>query len=647
VKALVWKEVRELAPGFALFLGSCIALGVVDVAYNWRHERFVGISLIFCWLVSVVAALRGGANAFAREQRGQLSFLATWPVSRGQMWTAKVIVPVVKWIVLFGAAFGTCSGLLAMRGYAVGEVVRQLSPPDLWIIVAVWIGLFTLGLLASTAIPSAIGAAVAAVPLGALLIALYVYLYQDFIPGHLGPKLGLVLPDFQNAAHLMSVIVVGVICIISSALAFLRARMLETLKRTLAVIGSFIGLIAVAVGLSLGIAWFALRPSPPAEYHAGVDRTGQWITLHGKGGLPERGAIWAMDVEGERLHLIARGPVGWYGFSPATAQAVLDWGKDNQYHWLADLATGRLRRLPGRARNEGEEWGWWSPRGTYLALERGRLVKVSGRRIERVDIGEWPESEKTASVSRCFVGWAADESEMYVALTPSIVPVEGAEQIHTRLVAVSVPGGKKRLVGELEGGWSFWSLSPDGRWLAGYRTDIGSSQPPKARETMLVDLRSGGLHKLSGVNPSLYGWSPDARFVWCYGYRDREDHSTRYVAALEVPSLKVIAEVHREDLDGWVPMMPWVSPGGKKVLIGAYRPKPEAYQRASWIGDVDGSNLRKLDIKGKRAVGWTHDDNLIVQTEDNGLMRVDVETGDERVIYDRPLDQPTTATPPT
>lgn len=637
MKALVWKEVRELAPGFALFLGSCIALGVVDVAYNWHQKRFVGISLIFCWLLSMVAALAGGANAFAREQRGQLSFLGTWPASRGQIWAAKLLVPIAMWIVLFAASFGICIGLLAMRGYAAGEVMRDLSPPDLWINVAVWVGLFTTGLVASTAIPSTMGAAVGAVPVGALLIGLYVYLYEDLIPGHLGPKLGLVLPDFPQATHLMPVIVVGVISVISSALAFVRARMLESLKRTLAVITSFIGLIAVAVGLSLGIAWFMLRPSPPAEYYAHLDRTGQWIVLHARRQENDHGgSLWAMDVRGKRLHVVARGPIGWYGFSPATPEAVFSWGKDNQYHWLADLPTGRLRRLPGKARNEGDEWGWWSAKATYLALERGRLVKVSGRRIQRVDMGDWPESQKAAGASRDIVGWAPDERTMYVGRTLRSGPEQEGEESRTRLVAVSVPGGKTRLVREFEGVWYFWHTSLQGRWIVAYHMRHDGAEPGP---TWLVSLTSGDMLELSNLRPAYYGWSRDGTLMWCWGYEDEEDHRIRYVAVLEMPALRVIREFHRDDLEGFVPMHPWLSVSGEKVLIQAYRPKPEPYERAFWIADADGSNLRKLDIKAERVAGWTHDDDLIVQTEDHRLVRVDVESGDQRVIH-QPTSDP-------
>jgi hypothetical protein len=35
-------------------------------------------------------------------------------------------------------------------------------------------------------------------------------------------------------------------------------------------------------------------------------------------------------------------------------------------------------------------------------------------------------------------------------------------------------------------------------------------------------------------------------------------------------------------------------------------------------------------------VGWTHDDELIVKTEDNRLVRVNIETGSQDVVYTPP-----------
>lgn len=71
MKALIWKEVRELMPGFWLLLGTSWAVGVVDVAYNWHQDRGAGLSLVVCAVVSLVAALLAGANSYAREGRAE------------------------------------------------------------------------------------------------------------------------------------------------------------------------------------------------------------------------------------------------------------------------------------------------------------------------------------------------------------------------------------------------------------------------------------------------------------------------------------------------------------------------------------------------------------------------------------------------
>ena len=116
MRALIWKEVRELAPGFWLLVTASWVLGVVDVTYNWREERAVGISLAFVWLVSMVGALLAGANSFARETREQMVFLGSWPIPRMRIWLAKVLVPAVMWAAFVALAFGGCVALLALRG---------------------------------------------------------------------------------------------------------------------------------------------------------------------------------------------------------------------------------------------------------------------------------------------------------------------------------------------------------------------------------------------------------------------------------------------------------------------------------------------------------------------------------------------------
>ena len=643
MKALVWKEVRELAPGFALFVGSALALGVVDVAYNWHHKRFVGISLIFCWLISLVAALLGGANSFAREQRQQLSFLGTWPVSRRQMWAAKVLVPITTWLVLVVASFGICGGLLAMRGYDPMEVfIRDLIEMDAWVHVALWAGLFALGLVASTAIPSPIGAVIAAVPLGGLLIGLYAYLYGDFIPGQLGPKLGLALPDLAQTSHLLPALVMVAVCVISSAVGFLGARMLERLRRGVMVGASFVGLMGVAVGLSLGVAWFALRPEPPAEYGAEVDGSGEWVVLHAylsAGMAPPgrgRGPLWAVRVSGGPLRLIARGPTVGVIPSPGRPRIMLSWGSQEEFFWFADLPTGRLRRLPDMRPESGGDWGWPSPRGTYLARDERTVLRISEGRIELVDMREQEEGEERRARSRHIVGWAPDESAMYVQESAAIVPVDEEEACRRRLFAVSVPGGQRRLVVEIEGRWEVTDISPDGRWMVAYRSVPQPEDRPPAPETALIDVRSGELRELGGLWPTYRGWSPDGKYLWCRAWENRRDLKTYWVVVLEVPTLRVLTEVHPADIGGWIALAPWVSRSGEKVLITARDLERLWQKRTWWVADVDGGNLRELKITARDVVGWTHDDELIVKTEDNRLVRMNVETRSQEVVYTPP-----------
>jgi len=349
MRALIWKEVRELAPGFWLLLGSSWALGVVDVAYNWREDRAAGVSLGFCWLMSMVAALLSGANAFARESRAQTVFLGSWPVTRWRIWLAKVLVPAVMCALLLALAFGGCAGLLAMRGYdpsgALAEMIDFLAD-EWWMTAAVWVMLFGAGLLSSIALPSPMAAAVVAVTLVFGSIWAYATLYPR-VPAWFGPRLGLTLPDIGEVSHLPAALAFLALCVTTSAVVATRGLFREWPRRGWLAAGSLVGMLAAALALALGGAWVALRPGPLTAGDAQVEGSGRWILIDSR----TDDGLWAVDVEGERLHVLARGPVEW-GFESITASSrvMLGWqaGSGPHQYWVADPATGGRRHTARR-----------------------------------------------------------------------------------------------------------------------------------------------------------------------------------------------------------------------------------------------------------------------------------------------------------
>ena len=157
--ALMWKEARELAPVFGILLGACVAGGIADVASNWRADHFAGVSVSFCWLISLAAAFLAGANVFARESRGNLCFLSSWPVKRGEIWAAKLLVTASFLALLALLSPKICVGLLALRGYdaaIVLDTASSLAPAETFACLGV--ASFALALMFSTIVDSSLTA---------------------------------------------------------------------------------------------------------------------------------------------------------------------------------------------------------------------------------------------------------------------------------------------------------------------------------------------------------------------------------------------------------------------------------------------------------------------------------------------------------
>ncbi len=202
MKALIWKEFRELLPAFVVLLASAIILGIVDAAYNWNEQRFVGISLGFCWVMSLTAALLGGANTFARESGANLSFLSSWPVSRTRVWAVKVGVTVITLVVLITLSFAICMGLISRAGYDPVEALESCVPTPIIISVALAVGLFAFTLMVSTVTRSAMAAVALGTGAAGVCALGYYYAVSGYLVQRWGPWLGYYWPDLQFSTHI-------------------------------------------------------------------------------------------------------------------------------------------------------------------------------------------------------------------------------------------------------------------------------------------------------------------------------------------------------------------------------------------------------------------------------------------------------------
>jgi len=624
MRALIWKEVRELAPGFWLLLGSSWALGVVDVAYNWREDRAAGLSLGFCWLMSMVAALLAGANSFARESRQQTTFLGSWPTSRGRIWLAKVLVPAAMWALLVALAFGACAGLLAMRGHdptgALAEMTAFLAD-EWWLTAAVWALLFGAGVLVSVALPSPMGAALVAVVTCVGAAWGYVWLY-DVVPGWFGPHLGLVLPDIGEVSHLPPALVFLAVCTIVSAVVARRGVFRAWPRRALLGLGGLALALAVTLWLGLAGAWVALRPDPPtAASTVMVEGSGRFIIISSD----SDSSIWAVGVEGGRLQPIARGPsLPLLSLIPRTPRVHLAWeGPGGEQSWVADLAGGGLWRLP-------EGGGSVSPAGSYCVTGGRSALTLHPIGPAPHDAVRLAVGEKTKQI----VGWSPDEETVYVSVEVGASGVEDHEQ---RLLAVRpFDGGETRTIATLDPSVNFDSISPDGQWVDMYTRESWQSPDPPPEHT-LVHLHSGETVPLGELRPWWRGWTTDGRYLWCSSPY-REEWTEMYVAVFDLERREVARTITVAETRGVVPYHGSISPYSAQVLIFAGRRSVEGEPRREWwLANPDGSHLRPALIPPTaRIAGRTHDGDVVVW-EDGRIDRLDPDTGERRTIMELPL----------
>ncbi len=139
IRAIVWKEFREQAMvGLSLLvLGSGLlaavaaelgeaaapstaALGPGDVIH------FLGAGLLGTLLLAVTAGMVCGGSLFAAEREaGTMGFLESLPVSRWQLWRAKVIAGSALVVIQVGAVLGVAVGLglVGTVGWALAVII--------------------------------------------------------------------------------------------------------------------------------------------------------------------------------------------------------------------------------------------------------------------------------------------------------------------------------------------------------------------------------------------------------------------------------------------------------------------------------------------------------------------------------------------
>ncbi len=649
MRALIWKEVRELLPAFVLILGAAITLGIADVWYNWDKERFVGISLGFCWLISMAAALLGGANVMARESRGQLSFLGCWPVSRARLWAVKVTVTVVMLALLLVLIHGACCGLLKMRGHDAWNIYTEMIAMPQYLQIATLVALFGFTLMLSMLLRSAMAAAGLGILFGAAMLALYLYLAYDYLPARWGPWLGMWPPHTSEGTRAATFIVIALLAVVTAGWGFMRTPLMESWRRVGRTFGTYGVLVGAGFVLTIATLLFAGKPALRALDWVQVSPTGHWVAVAGiaDGSVDD---LWLLDVEGKRRRLICRGPVEEIGWSPGGDRLFLQWGWRSRYgenlagpwDWVVEVPSGHMRRLGTRAERY-KSWDWYeaerlcSPKGSYVPVGNRTFLTMMAGRAEYLDM---PEEFSMGSV----IGWAPDESGVYWYEKTQVERPTGIAAIGRTVIRVTrVPQVETRTVAELAGGWWGTQISPDGRWLVS-QTRINARQggqlPPSAERTyrmILRDLTSGQAHYFDDLSPVYRGWTPDGKHIWTL--RPPSADGSRRNERLKLVDLRaaqIVRTIGDSELNGQMPSLVSISPRGDRMYVLSYNldERDKYNNRYVWAAKPDGSDLRMVGKVDGSLEGWTHDGDLVIRSRatNRPLIRLDLDTGKQRVI---------------
>jgi len=648
MRALIWKEVRELFPAFILILCAAIMLGIVDVWYNWDKDRFVGISLGFCWLISMATALLSGANVMAREAHGHLSFLSSWPISRARIWAVKVAVTVVMLALLLVLSYGICTGLLVMRGYDAWHIYTEMIPIAQHIQIATLVGLFCFTLMFSTLLRSPMAAAGLGLLFGWAVVLLHIYLTYDYLPGRWGPWLGMGVLDISEAAPVVTFIFIPLVAVVAAAWGFMRTPIMESWRR----VGRTFGTYGVLVGVGFALTVVALlltgRPSARLLSSVELDPTGHWLAVTARD--QGWGGLWLMDVEGQHRRLVARGPVEDMGWSPAGDRLFLQWGYRSSYweelvgpwHWVVEVPSGHKRRLRTRAERY-RNWYWYeadrlcSPKGTYVPVGERTFMTLAEGNIEYIDM---PEQFMMSDV----IGWAPDEKRVYWSEKSWLEDPTGTRVVDKTVIRVTrLPQLQTRTVAEFSGHWWVTEISPDGRWFVTWkhisdkREGRLSSPAEPAYRMILVDLTSGRMHYFDDFSPGPEGWTPDGSHIWCKKHAYSEDIRKQELKLLDLNTAQTVHTIGCAELDGQIPWYISISPQGDRMYVTSYDAdeRGKRKDRHVWTAKPDGTDLRMVAKVDGDILGWTHDGDLLVWKlmPENTIARLDLDTGEKRVIF--------------
>lgn len=672
MKALVRNELRELRAPVLAVLACAFLLGVIDLACNWSGERFVGLSLVYCLAASVLASFFGGANAVARETTAEKAFLGGWPISRRDIWLAKLGANFGAVLVACVLSYVICGGLLALRGYHFGATYLRITGLPVSDLVVFCLTLFAFGFSASWLATTTLGATGVAAGMLAAPTVVWTLLLLGGVADRWGPFLGFdydALDLRQQAVFdVLPFLLLSAAVLVAGGKSWRRYPILDMRKRTRLTYRWFgaLSILCIAAGI---VTIMALMPRPVAApaHRVKLAANGRRLLLLSG---PESGkaaagydSLWALNATGGRPDLAARGPISRIDVSPDGRHVLFAWGSSSATRsdplWIADLEARHLWRTPSTYWPDDEQLPMhWSPSGRSLLLwvPEGLMV-ITGQTATVTPI----EEERGP-----IIGWRADEGAVYSAQSPrpGVFGPRGLprEPSQRPVWCIDLRTGARTVVAHVSADLNLKSVSLDGRWIIGTReTQVWMKSPwaqtgddlfPVTKpDLQLVDTANGTAHPFPGLSPCKVPFSPDGRYLWCL-YEPPQSFSN---AAIEIRVL----DLRTLRLTHTIPAQLVVvrSPSGLRVVSVRWSVPPEVQAFAAgrgvvlltdagtpsmpggvvrprhWIADADGGNFRLAPAFEGECLGLGADGELVVWRKPAQFVRINPQTATETVIW--------------
>lgn len=632
MKALLWKEARELTWPFGVFL---VLYSVLAAAGQlWPGEQsppktaFM-VAWVVWWLLSPFLAALWGAHALARERsHGTLEWFGALPVSRRRAWAVKLGVSLAL-LAVFCAVMFELNRLMGYWWPAPKHANPNLFEPFWFVLVPPFL-FFCVGFAISGTRRQTFESVLVTVLAVLLLTGAWALLAADVLPRFWGPQLGII----YNVLHLSTLAwlsgTLGAAFLVASAVGWMGVPLLSSGRRYRRTAGWAAGLAVLGtMGFVVGVRYLG-QPQPGDMRHLGHARTspdGEWIAFddqrRGDLSMEHDAGLWVMRPDGTDLRCLARGPVQDWVWETDSQRVLFTWGNVftpdeilpelRLWLWDAQVANGRLRRL-AEAEADVRVGQDLSSRGEHARF--GPHFLRLGSRPGLV-AAQLPESAR-------FRGWGPNNSGFFFSTE------EGR-----RLGFAAFPDGAVLSLETAPPETDFAEVSPDGEWMVyvTYPTSLGSR--PEQQSARLARRGQTVVMRIPSIPWLPDAWSPDGRYLWLHKTR-----GTILVVDLSGPQIVREIPILRGD-NGYDRSSLFWSADGRRVAFSTQAGREPAFAVSVWTAQEDGTELKQVaqvvsGYYGVKLAGWTRDGRLIMVRDQTQIVAVDPDTGQQTALLTLP-----------